>query len=164
VSLLSRFALIPFLLVELFRERVVKPIRQRVVCWRVLNEIPAGGEFDALRYKVRRANGRLLAMNEEKLIQEVRDFIAAHDAVVAAHTAQLAAETTYDNAVALNEAEVDELVAENATEEAQLAAQVNIATHTVIAAVDKLASQRSYLVGLLDGIEGTDPTPNTPTP
>lgn len=99
-------------------------------------------------------------MNEAKLIQEVRDFIAAHDAVVTAHASQMAAETAYDNAVAVNEAEVDELVAENATEEAQLAASVSIATDGVIAAVDKLAAQKSYLVGLLDGIEGTDPTPN----
>jgi len=164
VSLLSRFALIPFLLVELFRERVVKPIRQRVVCWRVLNEIPAGGEFDALRYKVRRANGRLLAMNEEKLIQEVRDFIAAHDASIAALNAKVDAESALDNEVSVNAAERDAMAASHALEEAGLAGAVNAAIDTLNEAEARLADQKSYLVGLLDGIEGTDPTPNTPTP
>lgn len=101
-------------------------------------------------------------MNEAKLIQEVRDFIAAHDASVAALEAKVAAESALDNEVNVNAAERDELAASHAVEEADLASAVNLAFDTLNIADAKLADQKSYLVGLLDGIEGTDPTPNEP--
>ncbi len=103
-------------------------------------------------------------MNEAKLIQEVRDFIAAHDASVAAFNAKVDAETALDTEVSVNAAERDAMAANHAIEEAGLIGAVNTAINTLNEAETKLADQKSYLVGLLDGIEGTDPTPNAPTP
>lgn len=97
---------------------------------------------------------------EEKLIQEVKDFVKTLSDRDTALAAKVAAETALDNEVTANMAEADALSARHAMDEAALAATVSTATDELNGAEVLVSEQKSYLLGLIDGNEGTDPTPN----